>query len=84
MHLQVNAASDEVETEVPEERWGQKTQSLASNGVAETARKFRAHVRRALILYILLLKDVGDLDTLSNVVSTLRTDSFVSYSDIGR
>ena len=69
---------------VPEELWGQKIDSLSNNGVEETTRKFCAHVRRALILYVLLLKDIGDLDTLRGVVSVLRGSTFGSYSDLCR
>ena len=69
---------------VPEELWGQKVASLSVNGVAETTRKFRAHVRRALILYVLLLKDTGDLDALRGVINALRSSSFGSYSDLCR
>ena len=69
---------------VPEELWGQKPLSLANNGVEESPRKFRAHVRRALMLYILLLKEAGDVSALRGVVITLRSTSFASYSDVGR
>ncbi len=79
-----DTAADEPKAAVPEEQWGHKVASLANNGIEESPRKFRAHVRRALILYILLLRDTEDLDALRGVVTTLRTNSFVSYADIGR
>ncbi len=76
--------ADEPKAAVPEEQWGHKVASLANNGIEESPRKFRAHVRRALILYILLLQDTKDLDALRGVVTTLRTSPFSSYADIGR
>ena len=79
-----DTAADEPKAAVPEEQWGHKAASLANNGIEENPRKFRAHVRRALILYILLLQDTKDLDALRGVVTTLRTSSFNSYADIGR
>ena len=69
---------------VPEQQWGEKVDSLSVNGVEETPRKFCAHVRRALILYICLLRDTGDLDALRGVVTALRGRDFGSYTDIGR
>ncbi|DBA95749.1 TPA: Calcineurin-binding protein cabin-1, variant 3 [Trebouxia sp. C0004] len=79
-----DTAADEPKAAVPEEQWGHKVASLANNGIEESPRKFRAHVRRALVLYVLLLRDTKDLDALRGVVTTLRTSSFVSYADIGR
>lgn len=78
------AEANEPKPAVPEELWGQKVDSLSNNGVEETTRKFCAHVRRALILYVLLLKDTGDLDTLRGVVNALRGSTFGSYSDLCR
>ncbi|KAA6420724.1 MAG: hypothetical protein FRX49_09301 [Trebouxia sp. A1-2] len=79
-----DTAADEPKAALPEEQWGHKVASLANNGIEESPRKFRAHVRRALILYILLLQDTKDLDALRGVVTTLRTNSFKSYADVGR
>lgn len=81
---EAEAQADEANPAVPEELWGQKVDSLSVNGVGETPRKFCAHVRRALILYVLLLKDAGDLDTLRGVTNALRGSSFGLYSDLCR
>lgn len=78
------AEASQAKPAVPEELWGQKIDSLSNNGVEETTRKFCAHVRRALILYVLLLKDTGDLDALRGVVNALRGSTFGSYSDLCR
>ena len=84
MENQDQAQEDQPAAAVPEEQWGQKVESLAVNGVEETARKFRAHVRRALILYVLLLKDTRDLEALRGLVTALRGRDFASYSDLSR
>lgn len=78
------AGASQPKPAVPEDLWGQKVDLLSVNGVEETTRKFCAHVRRALILYVLLLKDTGDLDTLRGVVNALRGSTFGSYSDLCR
>lgn len=82
--MEDEAQANEAKPAVPEELWGQKVDSLSVNGVEETARKFCAHVRRALILYVLLLKENGDLDALRGVINALRGSSFGSYSDLCR
>lgn len=80
----VDTAADEPKAAVPEEQWGHKVATQENNGIEESPRKFRAHVRRALILYVLLLQDTKDLDALRGVVTALRTSPFNSYADIGR
>ena len=68
-----------------EEHWGQKVSELACNGVEESARKFKSHVRRAMTLYILLLTELKDLDTLEGLVDKLcNNKDFAHYADIGR
>ena len=81
--LEEEAAAEDASPSVPEVLWGQRVESLAVNGIEETPRKFLAHVRRALILYIHLLMDVGDLDTLCGAVRALRREATL-YSDICR
>ncbi len=76
--------ADQPKTAVLEEQWGETVPSLAVNGVEESHRKFQAHVRRAIILYILLLTDAKDLDALHGIVATLRTPAFALYTDVGR
>lgn len=77
-------AGDDPNKTMPEEEWGQKVACLAQNGADESPRKFRGHVRRALVLYILLLTDARDLDALRGVIVTLRTIPFASYADVTR
>lgn len=82
--MEEEAEATQPKPAVPEELWGQKVDSLSVNGVEETTRKFCAHARRALILYVLLLKDTGDLDALRGVINALRGSSFGWYSDLRR
>ena len=82
--MEEEAQANQAKPAVLEELWGQKVDSLSVNGVEETPRKFCAHVRRALVLYVLLLKDTQDLDALRGVVNALRGSSFGSYSDLCR
>ena len=82
--MEEQAQADQPQPAVPEELWGQTVDALSVNGVEETSRKFYAHVRRALILYVLLLKDTGDLDALRGIINALRGREFGSYSDLCR
>lgn len=56
----------------------------AGNGLEETPRKFAAHVRKYILLYLMLLAELGDLETLHTALTALKAPQFAAYSDIQR
>lgn len=56
--------------------------AAAGNGLEESPRKFVAHVRKYLLLYVKLLALTGDLDSLQMTLNTVKQPAFKAYADI--
>ena len=56
--------------------------AVAGSGLEEADRKYVAHVRKYLLLYIRLLAIIGDLDSMHTVLHSLKQASYKSYADI--
>lgn len=61
---------------------GAQPSSVAGSGLDESPRKFVAHVRKCMLLYVRLLAHNGDLDALQAMLNTIKQPSWKAYADI--